>query len=135
MKKFFNEFGTFISKGNALDLAVGIIIGGAFNKIVSSLVKDIIMPLISLIFQTDITQLVWVMRGTRTWDGTTSTYLLSENAVVLYYGSFIQTIIDFLIIALAIFVAIKFINKFKEKIDALKELISKDPTEQTEEQA
>ena len=135
MKKFFHEFGTFISKGNALDLAVGIIIGGAFNKIVSSLVKDIIMPLISLIFQTDITQLVWVMRGTRTWDGTTSTYLLSENAVVLYYGSFIQTIIDFLIIALAIFVAIKFINKFKEKIDALKEIISKDHPEKTEEQA
>ncbi len=135
MKKFFSEFGTFISKGNALDLAVGIIIGGAFNKIVSSLVKDIIMPLISLIFQTDITQLVWVMRGTRTWDPTTSAYLLSENAVVLYYGSFIQTIIDFLIIALAIFVAIKFINKFKEKIEALKTIISQEIESKEQEQA
>jgi len=112
MSKFFSEFGKFISKGNALDLAVGIIIGGAFNKIVSSLVKDIIMPLISLIFKADITQLVWVMKGTRTFDALTGTYVLSEDAVLLYYGSFIQTIFDFVIIALAIFVAIKFINKF-----------------------
>ena len=124
MKKFFSEFGKFISKGNALDLAVGIIIGGAFNKIVSSLVKDIVMPLLSLIFQTDITQLVWVMKGTRTFDSVTGTYILSENAVVMYYGSFIQTIIDFLIIAMAIFVAIKLINKFKEKLDSLKEIIA-----------
>lgn len=135
MKKFFGEFGKFISKGNALDLAVGIIIGGAFNKIVSSLVKDIIMPLIGLLFKTDITQLVWVMKGTRTWDGVTGAYILSEDAVIMYYGSFIQTILDFFIIALAIFVAIKFINKFKEKIDALKEIIvEKIAPEETEEQ-
>ncbi len=123
MKKFFNEFGTFISKGNALDLAVGIIIGGAFNKIVSSLVKDIIMPLIGLLFKADITQLVWVMKGTRTFDAITGTYILSEDAVLLYYGNFIQSIFDFLIIALAIFVAIKFINKFKDKIQTAKDLI------------
>jgi len=123
MSKFFSEFGKFISKGNALDLAVGIIIGGAFNKIVSSLVKDIIMPLISLIFKADITQLVWVMKGTRTFDALTGTYVLSEDAVLLYYGSFIQTIFDFVIIALAIFVAIKFINKFKDKIQDVKKII------------
>ena len=120
MKKFFSEFGKFIAKGNALDLAVGIIIGGAFNKIVSSLVKDIIMPIISLIFQTDIASLTWVMRGTKTWDATIGSYVFSENAVVLYYGNFIQTLIDFFIIALAIFVAIKMINRFKDKLDDLK---------------
>lgn len=135
MKKFFSEFGKFISKGNALDLAVGIIIGGAFNKIVSSLVKDIVMPLLSLIFQTDITQLVWVMKGTRTFDPVTGAYILSENAVVMYYGSFIQTIIDFLIIAMAIFVAIKLINKFKEKLDSLKEIIAEKLDIEEEKQA
>lgn len=124
MKKFFSEFGKFIAKGNALDLAVGIIIGTAFNKIVSSLVKDIITPLISLIFQSDITQLVWVMRGTRTWDAVNGVYVLSEDAVLMYYGSFIQSIFDFLIVALAIFVAIKFINKIKDKLDALKVAIA-----------
>ena len=133
MKKFFEEFGKFIAKGNALDLAVGIVIGGAFNKIVSSLVKDIIMPLISLVFRTDVTQLIWVMKGTKTWDSATGTYLFSENAVILYYGSFIQTIIDFLIIALAIFVAIKFINRFKDKIDDLKVIISKEEDEPVKE--
>lgn len=134
MKKFFSEFGKFISKGNALDLAVGIIIGGAFNKIVSSLVKDIIMPLISLIFKADVTQLVWVMRGTRTWDAVTGTYILSEDAVLLTYGNFIQSIIDFFIIALAIFVAIKFINKFKDKIQEVKNIIGEklDNSDETE---
>lgn len=123
MKKFFSEFGKFISKGNALDLAVGIIIGGAFNKIVSSLVKDIVMPLISLIFKADVTQLVWVMRGTRTWDAVNGVYILSEDAVLLTYGNFIQSVLDFFIIALAIFVAIKFINKFKDKIQEVKNII------------
>lgn len=134
MKKFFSEFGKFISKGNALDLAVGIIIGGAFNKIVSSLVKDIFMPLISLIFKADVTQLVWVMRGTRTWDAVTGTYILSEDAVLLTYGNFIQSIIDFFIIALAIFVAIKFINKFKDKIQEVKNIIGEklDNSDETE---
>jgi len=133
MKKFFQEFGKFISKGNALDLAVGIIIGTAFNKIVSSLVKDIITPLISLLFKSDISQLVLVMRGTRTWDEATGVYILSEDAVLLSDGSFIQSIFDFLIIALAIFVAIRFINKFKAKIQDLKEIIERklDITEET----
>lgn len=123
MRKFFSDFGKFIAKGNALDLAVGIVIGTAFNKIVSSLVNDIIMPLVSLIFKTDVSQLVWVLRGTRTFDAATGGYILSENAVLLTYGNFFQSIIDFLIIALAIFVAIKFINRFKTTLDDLKELI------------
>ncbi len=132
MKKFFNEFKTFIAKGNALDLAVGIVIGGAFNKIVSSLVKDIIMPIVSLLFKSDITQLAWVMRGTRTWDSVAGAYILSEDSVIMYYGNFIQTIFDFLIIALAIFVAIKFINKFQNKIDELKNIIKPNEVEELE---
>ncbi|MFA5007427.1 MAG: large conductance mechanosensitive channel protein MscL [Candidatus Izemoplasmatales bacterium] len=124
MKKFFKEFRAFIAKGNALDLAVGIVIGTAFNKIISSLVKDIIMPLISLIGSKDVTEWVWVMRGTRTWDAVNGIYVLSEDAVLLTYGNFIQSIIDFLIIALAIFLALKVINGLKGKLDDAKKVIA-----------
>jgi len=124
MKKFFKEFGTFISKGNALDLAVGIIIGTAFNKIISSLVKDIIMPLIGLIFRADVSHWIWAMRGSATWDDVAGAYVLSEDAVVMYYGNFIQTVLDFLIIALAIFVALKIVNGMRTKLDAAKKVIA-----------
>ena len=124
MKKFFKEFGAFIAKGNALDLAVGIVIGTAFNKIISSLVKDIIMPLIGLIGSKDVTEWVWVMRGTRTWDAVNGVYVLSEDAVLLTYGNFIQSIIDFLIIAFAIFLALKVINGLKAKLDDAKKVIA-----------
>lgn len=124
MKKFFQEFGSFIAKGNALDLAVGIVIGSAFNKIISSLVKDIIMPLISLIGTKDITEWVWVLRGTRTWDAVNGVYILSENAVLLTYGIFFQAIIDFLIIAFAIFLAVKVITALRTKLDAAKKVIA-----------
>ncbi|MDD4090486.1 MAG: MscL family protein, partial [Acholeplasmataceae bacterium] len=63
MKKFFKDFGNFIKRGNVLDLAVGIIIGGAFNKIVSSLVNDILMPIISLPFNGDLNTKFFVLRG------------------------------------------------------------------------
>ncbi len=124
MKKFFQEFGAFIAKGNALDLAVGIVIGTAFNKIIASLVKDIIMPLISLIGSKDVTEWVWVLRGTRTWDAANGVYVLSENAVLLTYGNFFQAIIDFLIIAFAIFLAVKVISTLSKKLDAAKKVIA-----------
>jgi large conductance mechanosensitive channel len=123
MKKFFKEFGAFISKGNALDLAVGIIIGTAFNKIVSSLVKDVIMPIIGLIVKADVTHWIWAMRGTATWDDVTGAYILSEDAVVMYYGNFIQAILDFLIIAFAIFVALKVVNGMKKRIEDAKKVL------------
>lgn len=98
-KKKFNtligEFKTFISRGNVLDLAVGVVVGGAFSKIVSSLVNDIITPLIGIII------------GGRDF----SSLSISIGDAKIAYGSFIQNIIDFLIIAFCIFIFIKFINK------------------------
>ncbi len=97
------EFKEFVSRGNVLDLAVGVIIGGAFGKIIASLVNDIIMPLLGIILGgIDFTSLS-----------------LKVNDSVVMYGMFIQNIIDFLIIAVAIFLMVKLINKFKkpEKVE------------------
>ena len=130
MKKFFKDFNSFISKGNALDLAVGIVIGTAFNAIVKSLVSDIITPLISLIGGKDIENWFWVMKGSATFDEVTGTYISSSDAVILYYGRFFQSIIDFLLIALAIFVALKAITYFKKRIDDAKDALFDDKKEE-----
>ena len=107
MKKFWQEFKAFISKGNVLDLAVAVIVGGAFNKIVSSLVNDVIMPLISLaIGGADVSEWKWVIKE--------ATETTAETA--LRYGAFIQAIIDFLIIALTIFIIIKVFNFSRNKL-------------------
>lgn len=108
MRKFFQEFKKFITKGNVVDLAVAVIIGAAFNKIVSSLVADVITPLISLALgKVDFTELKIILRP--------------ENgdiaALTLNYGVFIQTIIDFLIIGLTIFLIVKIFNHFKKVTD------------------
>ena len=98
-----NEFKKFALKGNVLDLAVGVIIGAAFGKIVSSLVDDIIMPLIGLLIGgIDLSKLA-----------------ITVGDAELKYGAFIQTVVDFLIIAFSIFVFIKVINnRFKKKEEA-----------------
>ncbi len=113
LKKFFQEFGTFIAKGNALDLAVGIVIGGAFNAIIKSLVADIIMPLIGLVVQADVTQLKLLLHEP---EG-------DLPAVYLTYGNFIQSIMDFLIIALAIFLALKVIMRLQTGLKKVKDAI------------
>ncbi len=133
MKKFFKEFKDFMSKGNAFDLAVGLVIGTAFNAIVKSLVNDIIMPLLGLVVNTDITKLYWVLRGTAAYVVTTGALILSENAVLMRYGSFLETILNFLIIALSIFFAIKVMKKLEKKIEAAKELIFSEPQEPAKE--
>lgn len=97
--KFVNEFKDFIAKGNVLDLAVGVVIGSAFGKIVTSIVDDIIMPIVgALIGGIDFTGL--------------SVKIGEAN---ITYGNFIQNVIDFLIIALCIFIFIKIISRFKRK--------------------
>lgn len=107
MKKFFKEFKEFISKGNVFDMAVGLIIATAFNKIVSSLVNDIIMPLIT--FATGANSLADLSIPLR-WD-------LDGNVTLAWaYGNFIQTIIDFLIIAFSIFVMVKVVNTSRKKL-------------------
>lgn len=105
MKKFIEDFKNFALKGNVVDLAVGVVIGGAFGKIVTSLVNDIIMPLLSLI--------------TGTMDLSEAKLPMGVNAkneqILLNYGAFLQNIIDFLIIALSIFIVIKFMGRFRKK--------------------
>ena len=94
MKKFFQEFKEFAMRGNVVDLAVGVIIGGAFQKIVSSLVDDMISPIIGLVAKTDLSALVVNIFG-----------------VDIKYGSFLTAIINFLIMAFVIFVLVKTLNK------------------------
>jgi len=102
----FKEFKKFAIKGNVVDLAIAVIIGGAFGKIVTSLVKDIIMPPVGLITGgVDFSQLVIVLKkATET-----------TEAITLNYGIFINAVIDFLIVSFSIFFVIKQINKFKKK--------------------
>lgn len=109
--KFLNDFKQFAMRGNVIDLAVGVIIGAAFGKITSSLVGDIIMPPIgALIGGVNFTDLVIPLKKA----SVTATGEIIP-AVTINYGSFIQTIIDFLIIAFTIFLFIKLINKFNRK--------------------
>ncbi len=117
MKKFFNDFKAFIAKGNVLDMAVGVIIGGAFGKIVTSLVNDIITPLISLATgAVNLVDLKAVLREA----------VLNEAGeiavaeVAIKYGSFLQVVIDFLIIAISIFTVIRLIMGMQKKSEALK---------------
>ena len=111
MKKFLQEFKEFAMKGNVMDMAVGVIIGGAFGKIVSSLVNDLLMPLVgALIGNVDFTTLSATLRQA-VMDGET----VVKPAVVLNYGKFIQVTVDFLIVAFCIFAVIKAINAMKKK--------------------
>lgn len=103
MKKFFREFKEFITRGNVLDMAVGIIIGGAFRAIVNSLVADLIMPLISAVAGKDVSDWTWVIKNA-VLDNEGA---VVQEAVILRYGNFIQTIIDFLIISLVLFIIVK----------------------------
>lgn len=100
MKKFFNEFKEFIMRGNVVDMAVGVVVGGAFREIITSLVENIITPLIGLLIgRVNLAQL-----------GIT----ISEDVKIMY-GAFLQSIINFLIIAFSIFCVVKFINIMHDK--------------------
>ena len=111
------EFREFAVKGNAIDLAVGVIIGAAFGKIVTSLVNDIIMPPIGLITKSDFTNNFTVLKAGE--EGVTEFATLeaaqSAGAVTLNWGNFIQVAVDFLIIAFCIFMMVRAINKMKAK--------------------
>ena len=107
MKKIIGEFKEFISKGNVLDLAVGVIIGSAFQKIVTSLVNDILMPFLGLI--------------TGGHDFTSLT--LKFKDATINYGLFIQNILDFLLMAFCIFIIVKIFNKLKSGFDKKEEVV------------
>ena len=107
MKKFFEDFKAFALKGNVVDMAVGVVIGGAFGKIVTSLVNDIIMPALSLLTgKVNLAELSYVLKAAE-----------GEEAaeIVLSYGLFLQNILDFLLIALSIFVVIKLMASMHKK--------------------
>lgn len=114
--KFLQDFKAFAMKGNVVDMAVGVIIGGAFGKIVSSLVADIIMPVLGLLVGgVNFTDLKWVMKPACVVDGK------EIAAVTLNYGNFLQMTFDFLIIAFSIFLFIKLITRItaKKKAEAV----------------
>ena len=110
MKKFIEEFKAFAVKGNVIDMAVGVIIGGAFGKIVTSLVNDLIMPLIGIII------------GGIKFDA----LLIKVGESEIKYGAFVQNVIDFLIIALCVFMFVKLMAKLsqlKKKEEAVEEAV------------
>ena len=111
MGKFIQEFKEFALKGNVMDMAVGIIIGGAFGKIITSLVNDIIMPPIGLITGNSFSDAKYVLRPAEL-DAAGETV---KEAIELNWGNFVQTTVDFFIIALCIFLMIKAMNSFRKK--------------------
>ena len=130
MGKFLTEFKEFAMKGNVVDMAVGVIIGGAFGKIVTSLVNDIIMPLVSVVTggvnftQNKIILKEAVKQGTE----------IINPEVAITWGVFIQSIVDFLIIAFCIFMAIRFMNKIKNATRKAEEEAAAEDVEPTEDQ-
>ncbi|MCH5221190.1 MAG: large-conductance mechanosensitive channel protein MscL [Muribaculaceae bacterium] len=115
MKKFLKEFKEFAMKGNVVDMAVGVIIGGAFGKIVTSLVNDIIMPAIGFFTGgISFSEKAWVLKDavTEVVDGAE---VVVTPELVMTWGAFVQSILDFVIIALCIFMSIKFLNGLKKQ--------------------
>lgn len=109
-----SEFKEFAMRGNVVDLAVGVVIGAAFGKIVSSLVNDVIMPLVGfLVGGVDFGDLAITLK-----EASVDAAGAEVPAVLIKYGAFLQTIVDFLIIAFAIFVAVKVMNSLKRKEEA-----------------
>ena len=116
MKKFFEEFKAFIMRGNVLDMAIGVIIAGAFGKITTSLVNDVFMPFLSWIFGArDMTALNVVVREA-VMDGET----VVKEAITLGFGNFVGAIIDFVLVALVVFAIVKAFNKAHEAAEAKK---------------
>ncbi len=133
VKQFFNDFKAFISQGNVIDMAVGVVIGTAFKAIISSLVADIVNPCIALITgDVDLKGLKYVLvpEVMEKLDPVTGEVLTAGSPeVAITYGVFLQSIIDFLLIAICIFIVLKIMMSTKKKLEEL----SKKPEEKTEE--
>lgn len=112
MKKFIEEFKKFIARGNVMDMAIGVVIGGAFAAITGSLVSDVITPLLAYLFKSPNTDALNVTLRAATEE---------SEAIVLGFGTFVGTIINFLVIALVIFAVIKAMNKAAELAKKKKE--------------
>lgn len=130
---FVKEFKEFAIKGNVMDMAVGVIIGGAFGKIVSSLVDDVIMPVVGLLIGgVDFKGLKYVFStGVKEVKNEAGEVIVPEVAeVALNYGAFIQNVFDFFIIALCIFMMVKGINLLKKEEKVIEEEVEKSPTQE-----
>lgn len=120
---FIKEFREFAVKGNVMDLAVGVIIGGAFGKIVTSAVNDVIMPLVSALIGTpDFSNLYLVLKGRDAVKAgaTLADAKAIDGAVIFAYGNFLTEVISFLLLALVVFLMVKGINKLREAESLLK---------------
>ena len=136
MKKFFEEFKTFIAKGNVMDLAVGMIIGSTFTKIVNSIVNDIINPFVSLLTGRTNFEDMFVLLSEHFDEAglpvvfNTLEEAKAAGATVIAYGNLIQVVLDFLITAIAVFLIVKGLNKMREAGEKLK----KKPAEEAAEE-
>ena len=118
MKKMLKEFKDFIMRGNVLDMAVGVIVAGAFGKITTSLVNDVFMPFISFLFGArDMTALNLVVRP----EVVNEAGEVVQAAITIGFGTFVATIIDFILVALVVFMVVKAINAAKTKLEKKKE--------------
>ena len=116
MKKFFEEFKTFAMRGNVIDMAVGVVIGGAFGKITTSIVNDIIMPLISMITGgVNFSDWKWVLKEAVTEVGADGALVETAAEVSVKFGNTIAVILDFIIIAFAVFCMVKALNNLHKK--------------------
>lgn len=131
MKKFIQEFKTFASRGNVVDMAIGVIMGSSFGKISTSLVNDLLMPLISWIFGTrDMSALNVIVRP----EEVNEAGEVVREAITLGFGTFIGTIIDFLLIAFAAFLIVKGINKAHSLVEKPAEEKPAEPPKPTSEE-
>ncbi|MBR5251034.1 MAG: large conductance mechanosensitive channel protein MscL [Clostridia bacterium] len=114
MKKFIAEFKKFINKGNAIDLAVGVVVGSAFTAVVNSIVNGIIMPFITALTGNSFANWVWVVNGVDQYleDGAT----INPEAIIVSYGMLIQALLNFLLVALTLFFVVKAINKLRDSM-------------------
>ena len=128
MKKVFEEFKAFAMRGNVLDMAVGVVIGGAFGKITTSLVNDIIMPLISMITGgVDFSAWKWVLKAAVV-EGTE----VIKPEIAVNFGNLVSVVLDFIIIAFAVFCMLKAINKMHDKLSKPEPEAEPEPEEEPE---
>src|SRR5690606_5670846 len=128
---FLKEFKEFAVKGNVMDLAVGVIIGGAFGKIINSTVNDLIMPIVSkIIGSPDFSNMYAVLQGDVTEGMPLVDAKAVEGAVILAYGNFITEVINFVLLAFVVFLLVKFINKLKRNEEEVAPAAPAGPTQE-----
>jgi len=129
-RSFLQEFQEFAVKGNMIDLAVGVIIGAAFGKIIDSLVGDVIMPVVAFILggEVDFTNQFWVLRAPEGYTGAqTLEALNAAGAVVVKWGSFLTIVINFLLLALVVFFMVKAVNAARDRVSRQAEAAAEAP--------